>query len=236
MTTPEKGNEAPSAEQRVDHQRDSSQTSGRERHTAHSCFAELPQAAASMVDPEEPAVEERATEPRRTEHPVAVSRQWGTTVAQPAQAATILLEERSKEPAKSETALSSPVDIPSLRRRLPFVKEFTAAGGDWVAFKRRFLMNSDLAGWTQVEVLGALPAALDDNTSAAFLTIQPSERATLHHAFAQMAAIYEPPSNRELPGRGRAARAGDVAASSRAVAMETTVVVMVMTTPSQTTA
>ncbi|CAN0253784.1 unnamed protein product [Lampetra planeri] len=170
MATQEKGSEMPSAEHRDDHLSDSSPPSGKELRTFHTRLAELHEAVAAMVaefEHKEPAVEGRAPERRGVEHPAAVSCQRESSVAQPAP--------------------SSPVEIPSLKQRLPFVKEFSAARGDWVAFKRQFQTNCDLAGWTEAEVMRALPAALDD-TLAAFLTIPPSERATLQ-AFAQMAAI-----------------------------------------------
>ncbi|CAM9425358.1 unnamed protein product [Lampetra fluviatilis] len=57
----------------------------------------VPQPAASTVaelDLEEPAVEERAPKLRGLENPAAVSHQWKTSVAQPVQAAAILLAER----------------------------------------------------------------------------------------------------------------------------------------------
>ncbi|CAM9439838.1 unnamed protein product [Lampetra fluviatilis] len=88
-------------------------------------FAELLEAVATMVaelDREEPAVEERTPELRGVEHLVTVSRQRESSVVQPMHAYTILFAERGREPAKSETALSSPVEIPSLRQCLTFVK------------------------------------------------------------------------------------------------------------------
>ncbi|CAN0025654.1 unnamed protein product [Lampetra fluviatilis] len=47
----------------------------------------------------------------------------------------------------------------------------------------------------QAEALRALPAALDDDALAMFCTIPSAERATLPQALAQIAAIYDPPSN-----------------------------------------
>ncbi|CAN0118384.1 unnamed protein product [Lampetra fluviatilis] len=54
--------------------------------------------------------------------------------------------------------------------------------------------NCDLAGQTEAEALRALPTALDDDALTAFCTIPPTERAMLPRAFAQIAAIYDPPS------------------------------------------
>ncbi|CAM9511783.1 unnamed protein product [Lampetra fluviatilis] len=145
------------------------------------------------LDCEEPVVEERAPELRRAKSSIATSCQWESSVAQPALAAAILFVEPDGEPTKSESPPSSPVKIPYFRRRLPFDKEFATVGDDWVAFKRRFQTNCILAG--QTEALRALPTALDNDTLAAFCTILPTERATLPQAFAQMTAIYDPPSN-----------------------------------------
>ncbi|CAN0282698.1 unnamed protein product [Lampetra fluviatilis] len=166
MVTPEDGGEALLAEQ----------------STVWTRLAELLRAAASILaelHPVELGVEKGATEPRGDEVSTTFSRQAGTSVVQPALVAAIFSEGRSAGPAKSEAPLKSPVDIPSLRRRLPFVKEFTAASGGWVAFKRQFLTNADLAGWTEVEALRALPAALNDDALVMFLIIPPSEKATL---------------------------------------------------------
>ncbi|CAN0339678.1 unnamed protein product [Lampetra planeri] len=161
MVTPEDGGEALLAEQ----------------STVWTRLAELLRAAASILaelHPVELGVEKGATEPRGDEVSTTFSRQAGTSVVQPALVAAIFSEGRSAGPAKSEAPLKSPVDIPSLRRRLPFVKEFTAASGGWV-----FLTNADLAGWTEVEALRALPAALNDDALVMFLIIPPSEKATL---------------------------------------------------------
>ncbi|CAN0040608.1 unnamed protein product [Lampetra planeri] len=165
MATPEKGSEAPPAEHRDDHLSDSSPPSGKECRTFRTHIAELLEAVTVMVmefEREEPAVEERAPELRGVEHPVAVSRQWESSVAQPAHAAAILFAERGGEPAK---------------RRL-------------VAFKCRFQTNCDLAGWTEAEALRVLPVALDNDALVAFCTIPPVERATLQQAFFQMVEIY----------------------------------------------
>ncbi|CAM9542532.1 unnamed protein product [Lampetra planeri] len=57
-------------------------------------------------------------------------------------------------------------------------------------------MNGDsagLAGWSEKEALRALPAALDEGTLAAFLSILPLERSSLMQAFDQLVSIYEPP-------------------------------------------
>ncbi|XP_078712254.1 uncharacterized protein LOC144932117 isoform X2 [Lampetra fluviatilis] len=109
----------------------------------------------------------------------AISLKAETPLTLPALAAAIFPPVRSAEPAKLEVGTSSSIDVQSLRRRLPFIKEFVAASGDWVAFKRRFLTNADLAGWMEVDAQKTLPAALKDDALAAFLAIPPSERSTL---------------------------------------------------------
>ncbi|CAM9618637.1 unnamed protein product, partial [Lampetra fluviatilis] len=48
---------------------------------------------------------------------------------------------------------------------------------------------------TEVEVLQALPTTLDGDALAAFYAILPDHRGTFLRAFAQMAAIFDPPSN-----------------------------------------
>ncbi|CAN0435762.1 unnamed protein product [Lampetra fluviatilis] len=85
--------------------------------------------------------------------------------------------------------------VPSFQQRLPVLREFSAAGGDWATFQWRFLMNCEMFGWTEAEELWARPAALDDNALAALVTIPPADWATLHQAMQQMAVICGPLSN-----------------------------------------
>ncbi|CAM9642102.1 unnamed protein product [Lampetra planeri] len=108
----------------------------------------------------------------------AISQRAGTSTAHPALAATILSLAWSAEPAKLEAEPSSPTDMPLLRRRLPIIKEFVAASGDWVAFKWRFLTNANFAGW--IEAMRGLPATLDDDALTTYLSIPPSERSNPH--------------------------------------------------------
>ncbi|CAN0199371.1 unnamed protein product [Lampetra planeri] len=61
---------------------------------------------------------------------------------------------------------------------LPVLKAFCTAGGDLTAFERRFFSNCDMAGWTEEEGLCALPAILDDDSLAAFITIPRGDHAT----------------------------------------------------------
>ncbi|CAM9503506.1 unnamed protein product [Lampetra planeri] len=117
----------------------------------------------------------------------AASQQDGNSVAQPSYSAAILSLAWSAQPAKLKDVTSA-----------SFIKEFAATSGDWgVAFKRRFFMNADLAGWTEAEALWALPAALDDDTLVAFLTIPPLERSERRTPFSACTSKPRPP----LPAR-----------------------------------
>ncbi|CAM9751657.1 unnamed protein product [Lampetra planeri] len=105
MATPEKGSEAPPAEQRDDNLSDGSPPAGRVRRTFRARLAELLEAVAAMVvelDRGKPVVEERALELRGAESSIAVSHQRESSVAQHAHTAAILLSEQDREPAKSE--------------------------------------------------------------------------------------------------------------------------------------
>ncbi|CAM9483357.1 unnamed protein product [Lampetra planeri] len=174
IAAPERGSKAAlPAEQCDDHHTATSPLSGRERRSFRTHLTELLESTAALVaelDREEPATE-------------------------PAHAAAILVDGWEEEPAKLEFPPKPQVEIPSPKHRLPFVKEFTAAGGDWEAFRRHFTANCELAGWTEAEALRVLPTALDDDALATFYAVPPAVRATLLLAFAQMAAIYDPSSN-----------------------------------------
>ncbi|CAM9880327.1 unnamed protein product [Lampetra planeri] len=98
----------------------------------------------------------------------ATSRAWETGRTQAAQAAAIWNSRRETASANLQdppTALNTDI---ALKKRLPFVKEFTATGGDLEAFRRRFTAAYKLANWTEEEALRVLPAALDDDGLAAF--------------------------------------------------------------------
>lgn len=60
-------------------------------------------------------------------------------------------------------------------RRLPHVKEFIAAGGDWSAFTWRFDAAFQSVHWTEEEeeALVALPTVLDEKALAVFRSIPP---------------------------------------------------------------
>ncbi|CAN0222710.1 unnamed protein product [Lampetra planeri] len=91
----------------------------------HSRLAELLQTASSILAELHPltaAAEEGAAESSGLSDSAAISQRAGTSTAQPMLTAAILLPARSAEAAKLEAERSSPMDIPSLRRRLPFIK------------------------------------------------------------------------------------------------------------------
>ncbi|CAN0254574.1 unnamed protein product [Lampetra planeri] len=80
-------------------------------------------------------------------------------------------------------------------RKLPPVREFVAAGGDWAAFTQRFEASFSSVEWTEDEALWALPTALDDDSLAAFQAIPLEKWATLRQAYKKMAAFFDPPFN-----------------------------------------
>ncbi|XP_075928618.1 uncharacterized protein LOC142930365 [Petromyzon marinus] len=80
-------------------------------------------------------------------------------------------------------------------RTLPPVREFVAARGDWAAFTRWFEAAFSSVEWTEDEALRALPTAFDNDALAAFRAILPEKRATLHQAYGEMAAVFDPPFN-----------------------------------------
>ncbi|CAM9283398.1 unnamed protein product [Lampetra fluviatilis] len=98
-------------------------------------------------------------------------------------------------PAPQQQPLTSKVEDAPKLRRLPPVRQFTAAGGDWTAFRRRFEATYISVGWTSREGLQALPMALDDDSLAAFFAIPELDRATVTRTYTEMAAIFDPPSN-----------------------------------------
>ncbi|CAN0105731.1 unnamed protein product [Lampetra planeri] len=79
-------------------------------------------------------------------------------------------------------------------RRLPQVKEFIAAGGDWSTFTWRYEAAFRSVHWMEDAALVALPTVLDDDALAVFRSI-PLEKSMLQGAHAEMAEVYEPPSD-----------------------------------------
>ncbi|CAN0381891.1 unnamed protein product [Lampetra planeri] len=90
--------------------------------------------------------------------------------------------------------------------RPPNIEEFVA-GGDWSAFTWRFGSAFCSVWWTEEEALDALPTLLDDISLAVFRSIPLEKKKTFKDAFAEVAEVYEPPSNaqRKLMHRCRGA-------------------------------
>ncbi|CAN0112224.1 unnamed protein product [Lampetra planeri] len=99
------------------------------------------------------------------------------------------------EPRGVRTAgAASPKDSGAGRsHRLPNIKEFVT-GGDWSAFNWRFESAFRSVRWME-EALDTLPTLLDDVSLAVFRSIPSEKKKTLKAAFAEMADVYEPPSD-----------------------------------------
>ncbi|CAM9950626.1 unnamed protein product [Lampetra planeri] len=105
--------------------RDTSLLVGTELRAVHGDLAELLQVVASILAElqlADSAVVEGSAEPLKDDDSATISRQAETSVAQPTLTAAIFSPARSVQPAKSDAASTSLVDILSLQRRLPFVK------------------------------------------------------------------------------------------------------------------
>ncbi|CAN0287156.1 unnamed protein product [Lampetra planeri] len=96
--------------------------------------------------------------------------------------------------AGSDGARSAATDV-ALQQRLPPLKEFVGADGDWGGFKRRFIAHQEMANWTDDEALRALPAMLDNDALATLTSAPMEKRATLHLALQLLSAVYGPPSD-----------------------------------------
>ncbi|CAM9282417.1 unnamed protein product [Lampetra fluviatilis] len=81
-------------------------------------------------------------------------------------------------------------------RRLPHVRKFVAAGGDWSAFRWRFEAAYKFVLWSEEEALIALPTMLDGDALAMFHSIPADKKKTLQQAFQEMAEVYELPDDR----------------------------------------
>ncbi|CAN0419112.1 unnamed protein product [Lampetra planeri] len=79
-----------------------------------------------------------------------------------------------------------------LQQRLPPLKEFVAAEGDWGGFQRRFIAHQEMAKWSDAEALCALPALLDSDALAALTSAPREERSTLRMALQLLAGVYGP--------------------------------------------
>ncbi|CAN0436796.1 unnamed protein product [Lampetra fluviatilis] len=60
-------------------------------------------------------------------------------------------------------------------------------------------IDQGIYGWTEEEVLTALPTTLDDDGLAVFWVIPEGKRATLQNAYKEMSAVYHPQSGPRGP-------------------------------------
>ncbi|CAN0107499.1 unnamed protein product [Lampetra fluviatilis] len=102
-------------------------------------------------------------------------------------------------PTTSATApdltAASPAVQPSAMHRLPPVRAFSAAAGDWTTFRRRSEAAYHSVDWSADEALQALPMALDDDSLAAFYSISEADCSSFTDACSAMAANFDSPSN-----------------------------------------
>ncbi|CAM9642246.1 unnamed protein product [Lampetra planeri] len=162
--------------------------------TASTHLAEMLGTAAELVaklDGGEPSSEK----PRGVDIVSATVQAHDSPAAPPEHAASILVVTRGGEAAIFPHSPAVPRDVPALHRRLPFVREFTAAGGDCEVFKPCFSTSCTLVGRMEEEALKALPTSLNNNALAAFYVIPPAQRSMLQQAFKDMAAVHDPPSS-----------------------------------------
>ncbi|CAM9336749.1 unnamed protein product [Lampetra fluviatilis] len=169
-----------------------------ERREGNDNSADLLSVVAELVvelEVEEPEEDATVREQRVDSPTAAINRVREMAEPQPVRATAILSTGREAVRTKFDLPTTLRAEMPTLKKRLLFVREFAVVGGDWAAFQQRFSATCELAGWTDVEALRALPNTLDDDALAAFYAIPPTDRTTLSQAYAQMAAIFDPPSN-----------------------------------------
>ncbi|CAM9776806.1 unnamed protein product [Lampetra planeri] len=114
-------------------------------------LAELLGAVAELVaklDAGQPSTEEPGPGPRGDADAAAAIRPRESPATPAGHAAAILKGTCREEAAIFPHPQAVQRDVPALHRRLPFLREFTAAGGDWEVFKRRFSTSCTLAGST----------------------------------------------------------------------------------------
>ncbi|XP_061436599.1 uncharacterized protein LOC133361639 [Lethenteron reissneri] len=100
---------------------------------------------------------------------------------------------RAEAPPKGgESNLRESTSTAALHQRLPPLKEFIGAEGDWGGFRRRFLAHQEMARWSDEEALCALPALLDGDALAALTSAPKEKRATLPMALQLLAGVYGP--------------------------------------------
>ncbi|XP_061435288.1 uncharacterized protein LOC133360523 [Lethenteron reissneri] len=96
------------------------------------------------------------------------------------------------QPSRGDSSPRDSTATAALHQRLPPLKEFVGAEGDWGGFQRRFLAHQEMAKWTDAEALSALPALLDGDALAALTSAPKERRSTLPMALQLLAGVYGP--------------------------------------------
>ncbi|XP_078718121.1 uncharacterized protein LOC144935402 isoform X1 [Lampetra fluviatilis] len=96
------------------------------------------------------------------------------------------------QPSYGDSSLRASMATAALHQRLPPLKEFVGAEGDWGGFQRRFLAHQEMARWSDAEALCALPALLDSDALAALTSAPREKRSTLQMALQLLAGVYGP--------------------------------------------
>ncbi|CAN0138491.1 unnamed protein product [Lampetra fluviatilis] len=162
---------------------------GRERRTRNECLGDLLAAIAALAAVLQQEDDDGTPKPCPRTSTATASCAQETEETRPAQVAAIFTSGRDGVPK----ALSQDH---TLKKRLTFVREYAAAGGDWEAFRHRFAAACDISGWIEKGALRVLPTALDDEALVAFDAIPDEEKSTLSQALVKMGSIYAPPSNK----------------------------------------
>ncbi|CAN0022009.1 unnamed protein product [Lampetra fluviatilis] len=96
------------------------------------------------------------------------------------------------QPSPGDSSLQTSKANAALQQRLPPLKEFVGAEGDWGGFQRRFIAHQEMARWSDDEALCALPALLDADALAALTSAPKEKRSTLPKALQLLAGVYGP--------------------------------------------
>ncbi|CAN0371862.1 unnamed protein product [Lampetra fluviatilis] len=96
------------------------------------------------------------------------------------------------QPSPGDNSLQTSKANAALQQRLPPLKEFVGAEGDWGGFQRRFIAHQEIARWSDDEALCALPALLDADALAALTSAPKEKRSTLPKALQLLAGVYGP--------------------------------------------
>ncbi|CAN0124272.1 unnamed protein product [Lampetra fluviatilis] len=123
----------------------------------------------------------------------------GTAASSPAEGASSRLRQAipsairaDAQPSPGDSSLQASKANAALQQRLPPLKEFVGAEGDWGGFQRRFIAHQEMARWSDAEALCALPALLDADALAALTSAPREKRSTLPMALQLLAGVYGP--------------------------------------------